>query len=272
MNVSSTSPHSSHRLADHDRLERSPATTGQKLNSVIKISDREQMKRVEELNKQKQALIDRRSQYMSNALKNGVSPEVVKLELASIDEKIQQIETKIREQSIEQQRKAQGLDEENKKKKETETYTKTEDPDKQTPEEQQKAYSTYIMNSVVSAKNELKQSGSVRMAQLTLRTEAKSWEYSDPAKSASLFRKALNLDGKIVDIAKTTQDQMTETIQSAHPPVIQKESPADLEDKQDERDKQDRTTEDSASQSGIEPYIEMIKKPVIPGKHIDEIV
>ncbi|MNY81183.1 hypothetical protein D3C86_2226140 [compost metagenome] len=65
---------------------------------------------------------------------------------------------------------------------------------------------------------------------------------------------------------------MTETIQSAHPPVIQKESPADLEDKQDERDKQDRTTEDSASQSGIEPYIEMIKKPVIPGKHIDEIV
>ncbi|MNY82376.1 hypothetical protein D3C86_2244390 [compost metagenome] len=62
---------------------------------------------------------------------------------------------------------------------------------------------------------------------------------------------------------------MTETIQSAHPPVIQKESPADLQDK---RDKQDRTTEDSSSQSGIEPYIEMIKQPVPPGKHIDEIV
>lgn len=81
----------------------------------MKIPANPQTKLINQLTEQKQSLIDRRSEYVGNALKRGDSPEVVQAELASLDEQIQQLDEQIRMNSLENQRKTQGLDEDTKK-------------------------------------------------------------------------------------------------------------------------------------------------------------
>ncbi|WP_068614435.1 hypothetical protein [Paenibacillus tuaregi] len=292
MRISTPGPHPTPGLNDHGRSQRSTITMGQRLNSNMKNSDKEQVKLIDKLNEQKQALIERRTNYMSNAVKNGVNPKVIKAETDSIDEQIKELEQKIAEQSLEQQRKALGMDED-KKKKEAEKAPTTEDPDKQTPEEQKKAYTTYVMNSIVSAKNDLKKFEPVQTAQNILRTEAKSWEHNDPAKSASLLKKAANLDGKLGDIANKAKEQVTESTQAtgkaqaitentqvaentqvtqgtqaAVQQVNSKESPSELKNS----DKQDPAAKDKEDRSAVGPTVEVKRQSAPPGSHIDKIV
>ncbi|WP_438496903.1 muscle M-line assembly protein unc-89 Uncoordinated protein 89 [Paenibacillus sp. IHBB 3054] len=264
MNVSRSIQRSPLPLVDHGRLQRKGAE--QKPGPDMKIPANPQTKLINQLTEQKQSLIDRRSEYVGNALKRGDSPEVVQAELASLDEQIQQLDEQIRMNSLENQRKTQGLDEDTKKKKEEELSQKSWSPDKQTPEEQQLAYTTYTLNGVISAHNDLKQSGSVRMAQITLRTEAKSLENSNPVKSARLFQKASNLDQKLMNIAKSAQDKMTEAVHSAPSPVSPNESPADVQDKKDP------AAEGASSTPEIQIYAEANKEKIPPGSQIDQLV
>ena len=60
--------------------------------------------------------MERRSDYLSNALKRGLSPESIKAEMEEIDRQIQQIDENIQKQSLEEQKKALGMDEEIEKK------------------------------------------------------------------------------------------------------------------------------------------------------------
>ncbi|MEC0234634.1 muscle M-line assembly protein unc-89 Uncoordinated protein 89 [Paenibacillus kribbensis] len=158
---------------------------------------------------QKQNLMERRSDYLSNALKRGLGPEAVKAEMEEIEKQIQQIDENIQKQSLEEQKKALGMDEESKK--ETQEDKKEQYTPK-TAEEQKQSQITYTMHSVISANNELKNAKITKMAQITLGSEAKGWESTNPAKSAALREKAEGLNGKIMEVAANINDRVREAV------------------------------------------------------------
>ncbi|WP_060862368.1 hypothetical protein [Paenibacillus riograndensis] len=266
MNVSRSIQRPLFPVADHDRQQR--RGTEQNPGSNMRIPGRPESKLLDHLNKQKQSLMDRRSEYLGNALKRGESQEAIQAELASMDEQIQQLEQQIQKQAIDNQNKTKGLEEDNPKKKD-EALQESWSPDKQTPEQQQLAYTTYNMNGVISAGNDLKQSSAVRIAQTTLQTEAKSWEKSNPAKSAGLLQKVTSLDQKLMSIAMDVQEQLKENVQSAPSPVIRDETPANV---QDQEDPATTDTEGSPSRPELEIYAEANKTTVPPGSQIDKVV
>ncbi|QQZ63385.1 muscle M-line assembly protein unc-89 Uncoordinated protein 89 [Paenibacillus sonchi] len=266
MNVSRSIQRPLFPVADHDRQQR--RGTEQNPGSNMRIPGRPESKLLDHLNKQKQSLMDRRSEYLGNALKRGESQEAIQAELASMDEQIQQLEQQIQKQAIDNQNKTKGLEEDNPKKKD-EALQESWSPDKQTPEEQQLAYTTYNMNGVISAGNDLKQSSAVRIAQTTLRTEAKSWENSISGKSAGLLQKVTSLDQKLMSIAMDVQEQLKENVQSAPSPVIRDESSADV---QDQEDPATTDNEGSPSRPELEVYAEANKTTVPPGSQVDKVV
>ncbi|MEC0172697.1 muscle M-line assembly protein unc-89 Uncoordinated protein 89 [Paenibacillus graminis] len=263
MNVSRSIQRPLFPVADHDRQQR--RGTEQNPGSNMKIPGKPESKLLDHLNEQKQSLMERRSEYLGSALKRGESQDTIQAELASMDEQIQQLEQQIQKQTLDNRNKTLGLDEDDKKKKE-ETSQESWSPEKQTPEEQRLAYTTYTMSGVISAGNDLKQSGAVRMAQTTLRTEAKSWENSNSVKSASLLQKVTRLDQNLMSIAKDVQDQIKENVQSAPSPVIQDESPANVQDKNAP------ATGGGPSRPELEIYAEANKTTVPPGSQIDKVV
>lgn len=103
MNVSFTSSHQSpFRTADNNRLElRHPLSAQAERKSIGK----PQNKIIQQLTEQKQNLMERRSDYVSNALKRGLGPEAVKAEMEEIDKQIQQIDENIQKQSLEEQKR-----------------------------------------------------------------------------------------------------------------------------------------------------------------------
>lgn len=103
MNVSFTSSHQSpFRTADNNRLElRHPLSSQTERKSIGK----PQNKVIQQLTEQKQNLMERRSDYISNALKRGLGPDAVKAEMEKIDMQIQQIDENIQKQLMEEQKK-----------------------------------------------------------------------------------------------------------------------------------------------------------------------
>ncbi|ASR49413.1 muscle M-line assembly protein unc-89 Uncoordinated protein 89 [Paenibacillus kribbensis] len=198
MNVSFTSSHQSpFRNTDNNRIElRHPISTQAERKSIGK----PQNKIIQQLTEQKQNLMERRSDYLSNALKRGLGPEAVKAEMEEIEKQIQQIDENIQKQSLEEQKKALGMDEESKK-----------EAQKGKREEYQSLI-TYTMHSVISANNELKNAKITKMAQITLGSEAKGWESTNPAKSAALREKAEGLNGKIMEVAANINDRVREAV------------------------------------------------------------
>ncbi|WP_068502403.1 muscle M-line assembly protein unc-89 Uncoordinated protein 89 [Paenibacillus kribbensis] len=207
MNVSFTSSHQSpFRNTDSNRLElRHPISAKAERKSIGK----PQNKMIQQLTEQKQNLMERRSDYLSNALKRGLSPDAVKAEMEEIDKQIQQIDENIQKQSLEEQKKALGMDEESKKEAQED---KKEQYTPKTAEEQKQSLITYTMHSVISANNELKNAKITKMAQITLESEAKGWESTNPAKSAALREKAEGLNGKIMEIAANVNERTSEAV------------------------------------------------------------
>ncbi|QDY85178.1 muscle M-line assembly protein unc-89 Uncoordinated protein 89 [Paenibacillus polymyxa] len=213
MNVSFTSSHQSpFRTSDNNRLEiRHPLSAQAERKSIGK----PQNKIIQQLTEQKQNLMERRSDYVSNALKRGLGPEAVKAEMEEIDKQIQQIDENIQKQSLEEQKKALGMDEDSKKEAQE---GKKEQYIPKTAEEQRQNLITYTMHGIVSAHNELKNAKIAKMAQITLGSEAKGWESTNSAKSAALREKAEGLDGKIMEIAANINEHLSEAVNNA--PVI----------------------------------------------------
>ncbi|MBE0337243.1 muscle M-line assembly protein unc-89 Uncoordinated protein 89 [Paenibacillus sp. 23TSA30-6] len=221
MNVSFTSSHQSpFRTTDNNRLElRHPTSAQDERKSIGK----PQNKVIQQLTEQKQNLMEKRSDYVSNALKRGLGPEAVKAEMEEIDKQIQQIDENIQKQSLEEQKKALGMDEESKKEAQE---GKKEQYTSQTAEEQQQRLITYTMHSVVSANNELKNAKITKMAKITLESEAKGWENTNPARSAALRQKAEGLNGKIMDIAANINERISEAVNN-EPAITDRDEPKD---------------------------------------------
>ncbi|MEC0182068.1 muscle M-line assembly protein unc-89 Uncoordinated protein 89 [Paenibacillus peoriae] len=221
MNVSFTSSHQSpFRTTDNNRLGLRHSISAQAERKSI---GKPQNKVIQQLTEQKQNLMKRRSDYLSNALKRGLGPEAVKAEMEEIDKQIQQIDENIQKQSLEEQKKALGMDEESKKEAQK---GKREEYTPKTAEEQKQSLITYTMHSIVSANNELKNAKIAKMAQSTLGSEAKGWENANPAKSAALREKAEGLNGKIVEIAANINERISEAVNN-EPVITDREEPKD---------------------------------------------
>ncbi|MEK4459521.1 muscle M-line assembly protein unc-89 Uncoordinated protein 89 [Paenibacillus sp. FSL R10-2748] len=221
MNVSFTSSHQSpFRTADNNRLELRHSLSAQAERKGI---GKPQNKVIQQLTEQKQSLMERRSDYLSNALKRGLGPEAVKAEMEEIDKQIQQIDENIQKQSLEEQKKALGMDEESKKEAQK---GKKEEYTPKTAEEQQQRLITYTMHSIVSANNELKSAKIAKTAQITLGSEAKGWENANPAKSAALREKAEGLNGEIMEIAANINERISEAVNN-EPMITDRVEPKD---------------------------------------------
>ncbi|MDP1512274.1 muscle M-line assembly protein unc-89 Uncoordinated protein 89 [Paenibacillus sp. CMAA1739] len=219
MNVSFTSSHQSpFRTADNNRLEiRHPLSAQSERKSIAK----PQNKIIQQLTEQKQSLMERRSDYVSNALKRGLGPEAVKAEMEEIDKQIQQIDENIQKQSLKEQKKALGMDEDSKKEAQE---GKREQYTPKTAEEQRQNLIAYTMHGIVSAHNELKNAKISKMAQITLESEAKGWENTNPSRSTALREKAEGLDGKIMAIAANINERISEAVNNA-PSIIEQDQP-----------------------------------------------
>ncbi|AET58613.1 hypothetical protein HPL003_09250 [Paenibacillus terrae HPL-003] len=233
-----TANHNRSGSAQNDRTER---------NSIA----RPQNKVLERLMEQKQNLIDRRSDYLSNAVKRGASPDNIKADLEEMDKQIQQMDEAIQKQTLEERRKALGTDEESKKEIEKGLAEKTEQYNPKTAEEQKQSFFTYTMKGIVSANNELKMAKVTKMAQITLQSEAKGWENSDPAKSAALREKAEGLNSKILDIAGAVNEHITE--------ALQREQPITREDNQSDEEKQRVEAEGVWTEQELNAYSDSAK-------------
>ncbi|WP_054973760.1 hypothetical protein [Paenibacillus sp. A3] len=184
---------------------------------------------LERLMEQKQGLMERRDNYLSEALKKGTSAESMKAELENIDKQIRELEEQMRKIQLEEQRKAAGLDEESKKKGEKSNASSPGGGYPNERSQEDSVLSSNTMQAVVSASQEKQNFGRIKMAQNTLRTEAKGWEHSDPVRSSELKEKAENLNGKLMelsgniasDIAKAVREE--DKIASAKPAKQTKE-------------------------------------------------
>lgn len=221
MNVSFTSSHQSpFHTTDNNRLElRHPLSPQAERKSIGK----RQNKIIQQLIEQKQNLMERRSDYISNALKRGLGSEAVKAEMEKIDKQIQQIDENIQKQSIEEQKKAFGMDEESKKEAQED---KKEQYTHKTAEEQKQSLMTYTMHSIVSANNQLKNSKITKRAQITLESEAKGWENTNPSRSTTLREKAEGLNGKIMEIASNINECIRKAV-NEEATIIDRDEPKD---------------------------------------------
>ncbi|AJE51366.1 hypothetical protein [Paenibacillus polymyxa] len=221
MNVSFTSSHQSpFHTTDNNRLElRHPLSPQAERKSIGK----RQNKIIQQLIEQKQNLMERRSDYISNALKRGLGSEAVKAEMEKIDKQIQQIDENIQKQLIEEQKKAFGMDEESKKEAQED---KKEQYTHKTAEEQKQSLMTYTMHSIVSANNQLKNSKITKRAQITLESEAKGWENTNPSRSTTLREKAEGLNEKIMEIASNINECIRKAV-NEEATIIDRDEPKD---------------------------------------------
>ncbi|MCU6793801.1 hypothetical protein OB236_16980 [Paenibacillus sp. WQ 127069] len=171
------------------------------------------------LMEQKQNIMERRQQYVTQAMEKGTSPEVIQMELDELDTQLEKIDNQLSKLQLEEQRKALGMNDEGRE--DEKTNEETRNPDAPCSNgEQTESLGTHQMKTLISASTGMNQSSSVTRAQLTLNREAKSWEHSDPARSAALKDKAESLNGKLLEIA----GQVNKTIASKSSETNPKES------------------------------------------------
>ncbi|WP_010493310.1 hypothetical protein [Paenibacillus elgii] len=213
-------------------------------------------KALERLMEQKQGLMERRGNYLSDALKKGTSAESMKAELENIDKQIQELEEQMRKIQLEEQRKAAGLDEESKKKGEK---SNTSGLGGSYPNESQEdsVVSSNTMQAVVSASQEKQNFGRIKMAQNTLRTEAKGWEHSNPARSSELKEKAENLNGKLMELSGNIASDLTKAIREDD--KIASTKPAKQTKEEESSDKPQQSGSRQLTVQEIETYLEQYK-------------
>ncbi|WP_163853182.1 hypothetical protein [Paenibacillus elgii] len=211
---------------------------------------------LERLMEQKQNLTERRGNYLSEALKKGTSAESMKVELENIDKQIRELEEQMRKIQLEEQRKAAGLDEESKKKGEK---SNTSGLGGSYPNESQEdsVVSSNTMQAVVSASQEKQNFGRIRMAQNTLRTEAKGWEHSNPARSSELKEKAENLNGKLMELSGNIASDLTKAIREDD--KIASAKPAKQAKEEESSDKPQQSGSRQLTAQEIETYSEKRK-------------
>jgi hypothetical protein len=160
-------------------------------------------KLLQNLMEQKQAMLERRNNYSTDALEKGTDPKVIKERLEEMDKQIEEIDTQMRQIELEEQRKSRGMDEESKDKKASDP-AKQQDAQTQ-PAKDEQPLSSPTMHAVLTASNDLKYVKHVKSAQTTLKLESKAWEPASPdgdfSRSMELKQKAEALDGKMLKMA-----------------------------------------------------------------------
>ncbi|NEN85263.1 hypothetical protein [Paenibacillus elgii] len=211
---------------------------------------------LERLMEQKQNLTERRGNYLSEALKKGTSAESMKVELENIDKQIRELEEQMRKIQLDEQRKAAGLDEESKKK---DKKSNTSGLGGSYPNESQEdsVVSSNTMQAVVSASQEMQNFGRIRMVQNTLRTEAKGWEHSNPARSSELKEKAENLNGKLMELSGNIASDLTKAIREDD--KIASAKPAKQAKEEESSDKPQQSGSRQLTVQEIETYSEKRK-------------
>ncbi|WP_219835667.1 hypothetical protein [Paenibacillus sp. R14(2021)] len=151
---------------------------------------------MERLMEQKQNMMDRRNDYISNALEKGAGSDEIKAGLEQIDQQIQELDKQIQALQHKDLRSVTGAnpDAEDKSDDKKNESKHTVDPN----QGYGSSLSLDTMKALVSSQNELKQTGSMKMAQITLKREAKDWE-TNPEKAAQLKSRAEELNGKMID-------------------------------------------------------------------------
>ncbi|MEK3914217.1 hypothetical protein [Paenibacillus sp. FSL H7-0331] len=167
----------------------------------------------ERLMEQKQQIAERRSQYISKAMEKDMDPEVIKLELEEFDTQIEEIENQIRKLQLEEQHKAIGMDKESKKEEGNNDDDEVQSHGSINPRQVEDPLASNTMKALISVSNEMKQTSSVKMAQITLNRESKAWEFSDPARSKALKSKAEDLDGKMIEISGNASNEIAHAIE-----------------------------------------------------------
>ncbi|PUA37489.1 hypothetical protein C8Z91_19275 [Paenibacillus elgii] len=211
---------------------------------------------LERLMEQKQNLTERRGNYLSEALKKGTSAESMKVELENIDKQIRELEEQMRKIQLEEQRKATGLDEESKKKDEK-SNTSGLGGSYPNKSQEDSVVSSNTMQAVVSASQEKQNFGHIRMAQNTLRTEAKGWEHSNPARSSELKEKAENLNGKLMELSGNIASDLTKAIREDD--KIASAKPAKQAKEEESSDKPQQSGSRQLTAQEIETYSEKRK-------------
>ncbi|WP_215186411.1 muscle M-line assembly protein unc-89 Uncoordinated protein 89 [Paenibacillus albidus] len=163
---------------------------------------------IQKLQEHQLKLKEHRSNYLTQAMEKNTSPEVIQAELEQIDMQIQDIEETIQKQLMADKQKSLGMDEERKEDVQKAIAEKKERYEKEANPVHPGVASTYTMNAVLSGNIQMKQSSSIKLAQLTLHSEAKSWEHSDVEKSMKLKAKAEGLNGKLMGAAKEINEHL----------------------------------------------------------------
>ncbi|MFS0557711.1 hypothetical protein [Brevibacillus sp. 179-C9.3 HS] len=152
-------------------------------------------KMLQSLMEQKQAMLERRNNYYTDALEKQTDPKVMKERLDEMDKQIEELDTQMKQIQLEEQRKARGTDEESKEKNASDSAKQQDELPQSSP----------TLQAVLTASNELKKVNSVKRAQITLEIESKAWEPAskdgDFTRSRELKRKAEGLDGKLLKMA-----------------------------------------------------------------------
>jgi hypothetical protein len=171
------------------------------------------------LMEQKQNIMERRQQYVTQAMEKGTSPEVIQMELDEFDTQLEKIDNQLSKLQLEEQRKALGMNDEGREDEKTNEEIRNPDAPYSNGE-QAESLGTHQMKNLISASTGMNLGSSVTRAQLTLNREAKTWEHSDPARSAALKDKAESLNGKLLEIA----GQVNKTIASKSSEINPRES------------------------------------------------
>lgn len=171
---------------------------------------------VQRLMENKQNILDRRNDYVSNALEKGASPDEMKAGLEKIDKQIQEIDKQIKQLQQEELRKATGSADKNLKEDDGVADKTAKSSDSSGSQDFSTLQLTSeTMKAVISTSNEVKQMKSVKMAQLTLKSEALNWA-SDPARSERLKRKAAELDGKMIHTSQNAVSNLKNAIENSN--------------------------------------------------------
>ncbi|MEB4783384.1 hypothetical protein P5G60_16640 [Paenibacillus jamilae] len=115
------------------------------------------------------------------------------------------------------------MDEESKKEAQED---KKEQYTHQTAEEHKQSLITYTMHNIVSANNQLKNTKITKMEQITLGSEAKGWENTNPSRSTALCEKAEGLNEEIMAIASNINEYISKAV-NKEPTIIDGDKPKD---------------------------------------------
>jgi hypothetical protein len=164
---------------------------------------------IDHLQKQKQALDEKRINFISNSLEKGMSAGVIHSQLEDIDKQIQELEEQIWSLQLEDQRKALGMVNKESKKEKQKSKEQQSEINSITVPEEETFFSSHTMRAIFHASHMTTHFTSLKNAQITLRREAKGWEHTDSIRSAVLKRKAEGLNAKMLKMSSEINNDIS---------------------------------------------------------------